>query len=175
MVTGVVCALWAAAAMTFGDWFWAAFIVRHLSIYGLIHGLLLFAWVGLLIGRWSGRTLHGIIGGAVVGLLGAASYYALAPLLGFSAMFVSWVGIWFGLAWLIAYLSSARVGGVRARTALLRGLIAATGSGLAFYALSDIWLNKPAVVDYSRNFATWTMAFMPGMLALFIGQRRPRV
>jgi hypothetical protein len=172
MKTGVLLALWAAMAMTFGDWFWAAFRLPHVSIYGLIHGLLLCAWIGVFLGRLSGRALAGAILGAVVGLLAAASYYALVPVFGYSAMFVSWVGLWFGLAWLTAYLATRGAGQTNLRTALLRGAIAAVGSGLAFYALADIWMKPPAVPNYSRNFSTWLVAFLPGALALLVGHRR---
>lgn len=171
MFVGLLGALWAATAMTFGDWFWAAFQLRHLSIYGLIHGLLLCAWIGFFLGRLRRRGAHGAAGGAVVGLLAAASYYALVPLFGFSAMFVSWVALWFGLAWLSAYLGAGSLARTPTSTALMRGLIAAVGSGLAFYAVSDIWLHPPAVPSYLRNFGTWTVAFLPGMLALLVGDR----
>jgi hypothetical protein len=174
MVVGILGALWAAAAMTFGDWFWAAFELRHLAIYGLIHGLLLFTWIGFFLGRTSRRAVHGAVGGAIVGLLAAASYYALVPVFGYSAMFVSWVALWFGLAWLTEYLGSMSARHTSTRTALVRGAIAAVGSGLAFYAVSDVWLEPPAVPNYSRNFATWTVAFLPGMLALFVGSGRRR-
>lgn len=172
MMVGILGALWAAAAMTFGDWFWATFQLRHLSIYGLIHGLLLCAWIGLFLGRLSGRAIHGAAGGAIIGLLAAASYYALVPVFGFSAMFVSWVGLWFGLAWLTAYLASPSARQTSLRTALMRGVIAAIGSGLVFYAVSDVWLQPPAVPSYTRNFATWLVAFLPGMLALLAGAGR---
>lgn len=171
MLHGVLLALWAAMAMTFGDWFWAAFSLRHLSIYGLIHGLLLCAWIGFLLGRLSQRGVAGALFGAIVGLLAAASYYALVPLLGFSAMFVSWVGLWFGLACVRMYLTGALRQATLAN-GLLRAVIAAVGSGLAFYALSDIWLRPPAVANYSRNFSTWFVAFLPGALALLVGTRR---
>jgi len=172
MLIGVGLAVWAAAAMTFGDWFWAAFHLRHVSIYGLIHGLLLCAWIGVFLGRLSARAVAGAVLGAVVGLLAAASYYALVPVFGFSAMFVSWVGLWFGLAWMTAYLGAASAARTSTRTALIRGLIAAVGSGLAFYAISDVWMRPPLVPNYLRNFAMWIVAFLPGSLALLVGARR---
>lgn len=166
---GVGLALWAAAAMTFGDWFWAAFGLRHLSIYGLIHGLLLCAWIGAFLGYLSGRAPAGAVLGAVVGLLAAASYYALAPVFGFSAMFLSWVGLWFGLAWMTAYLAASSAAHTSSRTALIRGAIAAVGSGVAFYAVSDVWMRPPPVPNYFWNFVVWTAAFLPGALALLAG------
>ncbi len=172
MLIGVCLALWAAAAMTFGDWFWAAFSLRHLSVYGLVHGLLLCAWIGVFLGRLSGRAAAGAVLGAVVGVLAAASYYAIVPVFGFSAMFVSWVGLWFGLAWMTAYLGAPSAAHTSTRTGLTRGVIAAVGSGLAFYAVSDVWMRPPPVPNYFRNFAVWTVAFLPGALALLVGHRR---
>lgn len=168
MLIGIGCALWAALAMTFGDWFWAAFQVRHRPVYGLIHGLLLCAWIGLYLGLLAGHPLRGMAWSALVGLLAAASFYALVPLVGYSAMFASWVGLWFGLAWVAASLMGAA--GV-ARVALLRGTVAAIGSGLAFYTVSDIWMNPPAAINYGWSFVVWAVAFLPGTLALLVASR----
>lgn len=168
MLTSVGLALWAAVAMTFGDWFWAAFHLQHKPIYGLVHGLLLCAWIGGYLGWRSRRLAAGAVSAAVVGLLAAASFYALASMMGYSAMFVSWVGLWFGLAWVSERLL------VRASTtgvALMRGVLAAVGSGLAFYAVSDVWMNPPPIPNYARNFVIWTIAFLPGALALLFTPR----
>jgi hypothetical protein len=168
MLTSVGLALWAAVAMTFGDWFWAAFHLQHKPTYGLVHGLLLCAWIGLYLGWRSGRLMAGMVLTAVVGLLAAASFYALVSMMGYSAMFVSWVGLWFGLAW-VAERVLTRASSTGA--ALLRGLLAAIGSGLAFYAVSDIWMHPPRTPNYAWNFVVWCLAFLPGALALLAPPR----
>lgn len=169
LAMGMGAALWAAVAMTAGDWIWAALQLEHRPQYGLIHGTVLCAWMGAYFGLVAGRLVMGKLLGALVGLPAAASFYALMPLLGYSAMFVSWVGLWFGLAALVQYLSR---GGVT-RTALTRAFLAAAGSGAAFYAVSGIWMDRPAEVNYAWNFTAWTIAFAPGCLALLCCLGRP--
>ena len=157
-------ALWAATAMTFGDWVWAALSLRHRPQYGLAHGTLLCLWLGLYLGYQAGRIPWTAGVGALIGFAAAASFYALAPVFGYAAMFVSWVGLWFGLAWLTQRLF-AEMRDSRGE-ALLRALLAAVGSGLAFYAVSGIWTKPPASYVYAWHFPAWTIAFLPGALAL---------
>lgn len=156
-------ALWAAAAMTAGDWIWAVLQLEHRPQYGLAHGTALCLWMGAYLGLLAGRIVMGILLGGVVGLLAAASFYALAPLLGYSAMFISWVGLWFGLAAVVQFLAGR---GLATKAALTRAVLAAAASGVAFYAVSGIWMARPAEVNYAWNFAAWTIAFTPGCLAL---------
>jgi hypothetical protein len=48
-----------------------------------------------------------------------------------------------------------------------RSLIAACGSGLAFYAISGIWSpNNPRGIGYVVHFLAWTIAFLPAYVAL---------
>jgi uncharacterized membrane protein YuzA (DUF378 family) len=156
-------ALWAAVAMTAGDWIWAALELPHRPQYGLAHGTLLCVWLGVYFGWLAGRIATGALGGGLVGLLAASSFYVLAPVFGYSAMFLSWVGLWFGLAALVQLLARQKVG---AKAALIRAGLAAAASGVAFYAVSGVWMDRPAEVNYAWNFFAWTTAFAPGCLAL---------
>ena len=162
-------ALLLGALNTLGDFVWARFVTVHRTAYGLAHGTLLLMAVGLDLGVVRGRALLGALAGALVGLLAAASFYALAPLLGYSAMFASWMALWIGFA-----LVDARLRGLAAlsRSVLARGLAAALGSGLAFWAISGIWTHhSPDGPRYAYNFACWTFAFLPGFAALLVGGR----
>jgi hypothetical protein len=164
----VVAALLLGALNTFGDFVWARFIPSHRAVFGLVHGTLLLMAVGLYLGVLRGRPGLGTVAGATVGLLAAASFYALAPLLGYSAMFVSWMALWIGFAFLDARLR----GRAAPRETLLRGALAAIGSGIAFWAISGIWLRPaPGGPRYAYNFACWTLAFLPGFLALLLRDR----
>jgi hypothetical protein len=164
MREAVIGALVVAAASTLGDFIWAMWIPRHLPVYGLTHGTLLFLAVGWYLGRVTGRPLAGTIGGGLVGFAAAGSFYVIAPLAGYSAMFVSYFGVWIALALLVAWLSGARVS---SRDIVLRGMAAAVGSALAFYAVSGIWFPfRPRGWDYAVHFASWTIAYLPGMIAL---------
>jgi hypothetical protein len=164
-VAALVGALVLGALNTFGDFLWARFVSSHRAPLGLAHGTLLLLALGLYLGGLRKRPAAGAIGGAVVGLLAAASFYALAPLFGYSAMFVSWMALWLGFALLDARL----MGGVPAREAVVRGVLAALGSGLAFYAISGIWTKPaPGGPNYAYNFLCWTIAFLPGFAALLV-------
>jgi hypothetical protein len=164
-------ALLLAALSTFGDYVWAQHVPAHRVVFGLVHGTLLLMAVGLYLGVLRGRALVGAATGALVGLLAAASFYALAPLLGYSAMFVSWMALWLGFALLDAWLRGAAA----PRETALRGVLAAVGSGLAFWAISGIWTRHEAGGPrYAYNFACWTLAFLPGFLALLLRARPPR-
>ena len=163
--TAIVGALLLAALNPLGDFVWARFVAQHRTVYGLVHGTLLLMAVGLYLGVLRGRAALGALGGAVVGLLAALSFYALVRVLGMSAMFVSWMALWIGCAFLDARLR----GSVPPREALARGVLAAIGSGLAFWAVSGIWTrHDPGGPNYAYNFACWTLAFLPGFLALLL-------
>src|SRR2546427_13006 len=87
----------AASVSTLGDFIWATWITRHPPVYGLTHGTLLFLCLGLYLGACAGRTVTGAVAGALLGFLAAGGFYVLAPLVGYSAMFVLWIGVWVGL------------------------------------------------------------------------------
>ena len=86
-----------AAASTLGDFIWATWIPRHLPLYGLIHGTLLFLSVGLFLGALHNRSAVGALSGAAIGGLAAGSFYLLAPVAGYSVMFLVWIGVWVAL------------------------------------------------------------------------------
>ena len=158
-----------AATSTAGDFIWATWISSHRAVYGMVHGILLFVVTGVVLGMPARRPAAGALAGALVGALAAGSFYVLAPFLGFSAMFVSWMGLWLALAVVNARLNarSARLPEVAAR-----GAIAAVASGAAFYAISGIWRPfNPVGWDYAVHFAAWTIAFLPGFAALLVTAR----
>jgi len=159
-----------AALSTLFDFVWARHLPEHRTAFGLIHGALLFLVLGGFLGVVRGRLWRGALGGAGVGLAAAAGFYAAAPLLGRAAMFVSWMALWVGLAFLDAW-ALARAP-LSARSALARGALAAATSGLAFYAISGIWTRpSPGGPDYPVHFACWTIAFLPGFLALLLSPK----
>jgi hypothetical protein len=168
-VATIVGALILAALNTFGDFVWARFVARHRTVFGLAHGTLLLLALGLYLGLLRRRPARGALSGAAVGLLAAVSFYALAPLLGWAAMFVSWMALWIGFALVDTRLRGA----ARPREVLTRGLLAAAGSGVAFYAVSGIWTRPaPSGPDYAYHFLCWTTAFLPGLAALLLREGR---
>jgi hypothetical protein len=166
----IVGALLIAALNTLGDFVWARFIPAHRPVFGLLHGALLCLGIGLYLGVLRRRPVHGAIAGVLIGFGAAGGYYLLASFMGYTAMFVLWMALWvaFGL------LNGLGLGEPRTSVgaALGRGALAAVGSGAAFYAVSGIWQRSPAgVADYAYHFVCWTLAFLPGFLALLARKR----
>lgn len=157
-----------AALSTIGDVVWATWIPRHRAIYGLTHGALLFLSIGLFFGTLAGRASTGAVAGAFIGAAAAAAFYLLAPLAGYSAMFLVWTGVWVALGVLYARLGG---GGRGTRAGMARGAIAAVASGLAFFAVSGIWRPfDPVGWDYAVHFGAWTCAYFPGFAALLLAR-----
>ena len=112
----------------------------------------------------------GAMGGVLIGFAAAAGFYLLAPVVGYSAMFVMWFVLWAALAWLYRWLQNASS---LDRTTLVRGVSAAILSGLAFYAISGIWRPfHPRGWDYAVHFLSWTIAFLPGFASLMVDAHR---
>lgn len=153
-----------AAVSTLGDFIWAGLGLPHRTVYGLIHGSLLFLCVGWYLGALAKQRATGAIAGAVIGFSAAGGFYLLAPALGRSAMFLLWFGIWIALGFLNQCLTRREI---HVRAALARGILAAAGSGVAFYLVSGIWSPfDPQGWDYLLHFGAWTIAYLPGFAAL---------
>jgi hypothetical protein len=165
--------LWAAALSTAGDFVWARFIPSHHAIYGLIHGTALCLGIGLFLGALRRQPVRGSLWGGAIGFGAAAGFYGLAPLVGYSAMFVLWMALWVGFGVLEGRGFGPPL--APAREALARGLLAALGSGAAFYLVSDIWTRpRPGGPDYAHHFLCWTIAFLPGFFFLLAQRAEPR-
>ena len=116
-----------AAVSTLGDVIWVVWIPQHLPVYGMTHGTLLFAVLGLFLGSIARRRVAGFLSGAGCGFAAAGSFYLLSPLFGFSVMFAVWFGIWIGLAFLNRWMQ----GSGRLASSVVRGIIAAIFSGVS--------------------------------------------
>lgn len=166
MLHAVVASLALAAVMTIGDWIWAVLNLRHTVTYGVIHGAVMCLCLGAAIGMREGRPLAGIVAGPIIGVIAACTFYLLAPWLRLSAMFPAWMLFWILFALLQAWMNPRRERSFA--TAAGIGVAAALLSGLAFYAISGIWMrHDPAGPNYVRNFASWSFAFFPGFAVLF--------
>jgi hypothetical protein len=166
-------ALWAAALSTLGDFVWARFITSHQAIYGLIHGAALGLGIGLYLGGLRRLPVRGSLWGAAIGLGAAAGFYGLAPFVGYSAMFVLWMALWAAFGVLEGRGLGAPL--LAMGEAVTRGLLAAVGSGVAFYLISGIWTHpRPGGPDYVHHFLCWTIAFLPGFFFLLARKPEPR-
>src|SRR5207245_10920938 len=106
-------------------------------ICGLRAGPRLFLAVGLCRGGGAHTAAIGAIGGALLGFLAAGSFYVLRPVLGYAGMFLMYIGVWVGLGLLngrVLQPSRAPLSEV-----LMRSIVAAIGSGVAFYLISGLW------------------------------------
>jgi len=163
MTTALVGAIVLGVLSTFYDFLWAHFEVRHSVVNGLVHGMTLLSVAGLVL-AWPRRAVAGLAGGAAVGLLAAASFYAFYPLLGYLwAIVAAWMLLWLLFGALEAWLRGAPP---VSAPVLLRGVVAAALSGAAFYLVSGMWTDHSAAPNYLRNLASWTFAFFPGFAAL---------
>lgn len=153
-----------ALVATLGDFVWARWLPQHTTIAGVSHGALLFLAAGAMLGRPHGRAPAGAASGLAAGLAGALAFYALAPVMGMAAMFVAWFALWIVLG--AAAFGILRRDG-RLLEGLVRGLAAGLLSGLAFYAVSDMWRNwNPATINYADHLWRWAIAFLPAFICL---------
>jgi hypothetical protein len=163
----LVGALLIAAVSTLGDFVWAGMRLRHHMVFGLTHGAVLFLSIGAYLGSIARQPLQGAVGGALVGLVAAGSFYVLAPTAGYSVMFGVWAFIWFALAILMGRILPAQVWSWP--ETLARAALAMIGAGMGFYLISGIWRPfDPKGWDYGMHFLSWTLAYLPGFLALLI-------
>lgn len=153
-----------AVLSTAADYVWFLDIPQHQVSSGMIHGSVLFAALGGYLGWRKGKLAAGALGGLISGMLAALSFYALAPIGGYSMMIVSWVLLWIMLAALHTHLD----GRLDMAHALGRGLAAAIAAGLGFavvlFQLYRGW--PPAEFSVFRHFVAWSMASLPGLWVL---------
>jgi hypothetical protein len=164
LTPAVVGSVLLAVLSTIADYVWFADIPQHQVSSGMIHGAALFSVLGLYLGWRKGKALAGAIGGLLSGTIAALSFYALAPIGGYSMMLVSWLLLWIMLATLQTYLD----GHVNIAKGVARGLItavvAAVGFGVVLFQLYRGW--PPPSFSAITHFAAWTIAYLPGLYVL---------
>lgn len=153
-----------AVLSTVADYVWFLNIPQHQVLSGMIHGSTLFFALGAYLGWRKGKAVAGAIGGLVSGMLAALSFYALAPIGGYSMMLVSWLLLWIMLAALQMHLD----GRIDAAKAIGRGFATAIAAGLGFavvlFQLYKGW--PPAQFSFVLHFVAWSMAYLPGLYVL---------
>jgi len=173
-ITGV---LVVAACATLGDAIWYTYGVRHTLMAGFVHGALLLAAVGAVLGANAGRVLKGLPIGAIAGIGGAATYYFLVAVVDRrtygSAIPAAWIAMWLMLAaldgrWLRSHAQRTW------KAITFRGLTAAVLSGVAFYMVMRVLWGRPpeAGRNYVVQFFAWVFAWAPGLFALTLGAER---
>jgi hypothetical protein len=178
-MTIVLGILGVALVATLGDYTWYTLHVRHSILTGIVHGAVLLTAVGAVLGLEAGRVVRGLPIGALSGVGGALIYYLLVALVDGrtygSAIPASWVGMWL----LVAVLDGRWLRAPQRRPwgeIVMRGLVAAVLSGIAFYlVMNTLWGRPPATGrNYFVQFAAWVVAWAPGLLALTLGRSADR-
>jgi hypothetical protein len=156
-----------AAVATAGDYIWYEFGVRHRLLAGVIHGAVLLMSVGGVVGVSARRIAAGLPLGAAAGVGGALAYYAIDTIArGSVAMMAAWI-----ICWLILAVGEGRLLQRPPRSwteVLTRGVLASILAGLAFYSVVNVLWGRPPADgrNYLVQFAAWTVAWAPGILAL---------
>ena len=164
LTPAIVGSLLLAVLSTVADYVWFLNIPQHQVSSGMIHGAVLFAALGAYLGWRRGNVAIGAIGGLLSGMLAALSFYALAPVGGYSMMLVSWVLLWILLAALQTHLD----GKLDPARAIGRGLVTSVAAGLGFaVVLFQLYRNwPPATFPAAKHFIAWAMAYLPGLYVL---------
>jgi hypothetical protein len=164
LTPAVVGSVLLAILSTIADYVWFANIPQHQVSSGAIHGATLFAALGLYLGWRKGKAGAGAVGGLLSGTIAALSFYALAPIGGYSMMLVSWLLLWIMLAALQTYLD----GQLNLAKAIGRGIVtsivAAVGFGVVLFQLYQGW--PPETFPIFKHFIAWSMAYLPGLYVL---------
>jgi hypothetical protein len=169
-----------ALVATLGDYTWYTLNVRHSITTGIIHGAVLLTAVGAVLGLDAGRLPRGLPIGTLSGVGGALIYYLLVAVMDRrtygTAIPAAWVAMWL----LIALLDGRWLRAPQRRPwteIAMRGVLAAVLSGIAFYlVMNTLWGRPPASGrNYFLQFAAWTVAWAPGLLALTVRRGNRRV
>ncbi len=131
----------------------------------MIHGATLFAALGAYLGWRKGKAGAGAIGGLLSGTIAALSFYALAPIGGYSMMLVSWLLLWIMLAALQTYLD----GRLNIAKAIGRGIDhrrSSRRSASASSCSSSIAAGRRPTFSFFKHFVAWSMAYLPGLYVL---------
>ena len=160
-----------AAAATFADFIWYSVGVRHTMTAGLLHGALLLAVLGGVLGAANGRLVKGLPIGALAGIGGALSYYAFILVMDSRTYGTAIPGAWVTMWLLLAALDGRWLRAPDRRRwseIAIRGVVAAVAGGLAFaFVRTILWGPPPSGGrNYLVQFLAWALAWAPGVLAL---------
>ena len=169
MLHALIASVVLGAAMTFGDWLWAALRIRHTVSAGLLHGADLpparrhYRPAG-------GRIATGAVAGPLIGVAAAGVFYLLASSLRMTAMFPAWMFFWicFALLGMDASRPPVRRGnraGIARRDSLRRRLLLDLGNLDAPRSIGPPLRLESVRVE---------LRLFPGFLALFLESRSRR-
>lgn len=164
LTPAVVGSLLLATLSTAADYVWFLNIPQHQVTSGAIHGSVLFAALGWYLGWRKGKAVLGLVGGWLSGMLAALSFYALAPIGGYSMMLVSWLLLWIMLAALQTHLDGRLDMAKAVGRGIITAIVAAVGFGVVLFQLYRGW--PPPTFPVFTHFVAWSMAYLPGLYVL---------
>lgn len=164
LTPAVVGSLLLATLSTIADYVWFLDIPQHQVSSGAIHGATLFAALGAYLGWRKGKLGAGAFGGLLSGTIAALSFYALAPIGGYSMMLVSWLLLWIMLAALQTLLDGHLDIAKAIGRGLISSIVAAVGFGVILFQLYRGW--PPDTFPVFKHFIAWSMAYLPGLYVL---------
>ncbi|MBY0495751.1 MAG: hypothetical protein K2Y23_16195 [Cyanobacteria bacterium] len=164
LTPAMVGSLLLAVLSTVADYVWFLDIPQHQVTSGAIHGSVLFAALGFYLGWRKGKALVGLAGGLISGLVAALSFYALAPIGGYSMMLVSWLILWILLAALQTHLDGRLDMAKAIGRGIIVAIVAAIGFGVVLFELYRGW--PPQSFSFFKHFVAWAMAYLPGLYVL---------
>ena len=164
LTPAVVGSLLLATLSTAADYVWFLNIPQHQVTSGAIHGATLFAALGLYLGWRKGKAGIGLAGGLLSGTLAALSFYALAPVGGYSMMLVSWLLLWIMLAGLQTHLDGRLDPAKAIGRGIITAIVAALGFAVVLFQLYRRW--PPESFSFFKHFVAWAMAYLPGLYVL---------
>ena len=164
LTPAMVGSLLLAVLSTVADYVWFLDIPQHQVTSGAIHGAVLFAALGFYLGWRKGKALVGLAGGLISGLVAALSFYALAPIGGYSMMLVSWLILWILLAALQTHLDGRLDMAKAIGRGIIVAIVAAIGFGVVLFELYRGW--PPQSFSFFKHFVAWAMAYLPGLYVL---------
>src|SRR4051794_8780962 len=97
LTAALFAALITATVSTAGDYLWANVLPHRQLIYWFAHAMVLFMTIGFCLGLPSGDAVKGAFGAAAIGCVATTGFYFLQPLIGYSALFPLFAGVWAGL------------------------------------------------------------------------------
>ncbi len=167
-----------AVASTVWEQAWRGWIpADHGPLYGLLHGMSVFALLGASLGAGARRgLLWGVLGGLGIGLLAAGSFYvfylALSPLLPgrpayVTGLLLAWLCLWLLFAAFAGFLLEGRA---RLADVLLRALHAALLPAPAYILIIQAWAEGG--MEPAPAFGCWLLAFLPACAVLMLGRGR---
>ena len=132
-------------------------------VYILARVLIICYCVGGIVGARGRQMLMGSVGGVMIGAVVSATYYLLAPSLGWWAVAPAWSIFWLAFSLLDALVHGGTIAG-----AVIQALAAILLSAGFYFGITNLWPpERGSDPSIWRALASWSFTFLPGFIVLF--------